>query len=253
VPLDPFDQQALLDEALDSALFTGGGRLGRLAEGVGFRERVQGSVTALRLAEVSPEQLERARLPDWEKRVFLLRVVQRYERLLSERRRADTATILRLALETLEAGGHQWPPFLRTDLVLLMPGLGTRGLTGRFVAALAARGAKVLETDPVIGVDAPDHFLWNRGAPASGHAFLHAPDRLPEALEPPPIHLFRAASVGEELREVLRRVVERGLRWDQVEIIASDPAETAAFFEPAEDKIYRHPTFYDMPDGVENL
>ena len=37
------------------------------------------------------------------------------------------------------------------------------------------------------------------------------------------------------------------------EIIASDPAETAAFFEPAEDKIYRHPTFYNIPDGVENL
>jgi ring-1,2-phenylacetyl-CoA epoxidase subunit PaaB len=36
-------------------------------------------------------------------------------------------------------------------------------------------------------------------------------------------------------------------------IVASDPAETSAFFEPAEDKIYRHPTFYDIPDDVENL
>lgn len=36
-------------------------------------------------------------------------------------------------------------------------------------------------------------------------------------------------------------------------IIASDPAETSAFFAPAEDKIYRHPTFYEIPDGVENL
>jgi ring-1,2-phenylacetyl-CoA epoxidase subunit PaaB len=36
-------------------------------------------------------------------------------------------------------------------------------------------------------------------------------------------------------------------------IIASDPAENAAFFEPAKDKIYRHPTFYEIPDGVENL
>ncbi|HNP35296.1 MAG TPA: 1,2-phenylacetyl-CoA epoxidase subunit B [Woeseiaceae bacterium] len=36
-------------------------------------------------------------------------------------------------------------------------------------------------------------------------------------------------------------------------IVASDPAETAALFEPAEDKIYRHPTFYEIPDGVENL
>ncbi len=36
-------------------------------------------------------------------------------------------------------------------------------------------------------------------------------------------------------------------------IIASDPAESAAFFEPAKDKIYRHPTFYEIPDEVENL
>lgn len=37
------------------------------------------------------------------------------------------------------------------------------------------------------------------------------------------------------------------------EIIASDPQESEALFEPAKDKIYRHPTFYDIPDGVENL
>lgn len=36
-------------------------------------------------------------------------------------------------------------------------------------------------------------------------------------------------------------------------IVASDPEETSAFFEPAEDKVYRHPTFYEIPDGVENL
>ena len=36
-------------------------------------------------------------------------------------------------------------------------------------------------------------------------------------------------------------------------IVASDPAETSAFFEPAEDKVYRHPTFYKIPEGVENL
>jgi len=36
-------------------------------------------------------------------------------------------------------------------------------------------------------------------------------------------------------------------------IVASDPAESSAFFAPAEDKIYRHPTFYEIPDGVENL
>ena len=37
------------------------------------------------------------------------------------------------------------------------------------------------------------------------------------------------------------------------DIKASDPTESAAFFEPAADKIYRHPTFYEIPDGVENI
>jgi len=36
-------------------------------------------------------------------------------------------------------------------------------------------------------------------------------------------------------------------------IVASDPADSAAFFEPAADKIYRHPTFYDIPDDVGNM
>ena len=36
-------------------------------------------------------------------------------------------------------------------------------------------------------------------------------------------------------------------------ISASDPADSSALFEPAEDKIYRHPTFYEVPEGVENL
>lgn len=36
-------------------------------------------------------------------------------------------------------------------------------------------------------------------------------------------------------------------------IRASDPSESASLFDPADDKIYRHPTFYEVPDGVENL
>jgi len=36
-------------------------------------------------------------------------------------------------------------------------------------------------------------------------------------------------------------------------IHASDPAERDAYFDPADDKIYRHPTFYEIPDEVEVL
>ncbi len=36
-------------------------------------------------------------------------------------------------------------------------------------------------------------------------------------------------------------------------IIASDPDEKGALFDPANDKIYRHATFYDLPDEVEHM
>ena len=37
------------------------------------------------------------------------------------------------------------------------------------------------------------------------------------------------------------------------DILASDPGEADALFEPARDKVYRHPTFYDIPDEVKTL
>ena len=36
-------------------------------------------------------------------------------------------------------------------------------------------------------------------------------------------------------------------------IVASDPKETTDLFEPAADKVYRHPTFYTIPEGVKNI
>ena len=37
------------------------------------------------------------------------------------------------------------------------------------------------------------------------------------------------------------------------DIVASSPDEKDSFFDPAGDKIYRHPTFYDVPEDVEYL
>ena len=34
---------------------------------------------------------------------------------------------------------------------------------------------------------------------------------------------------------------------------ASSPEDTGSFFEPANYKIYRHPTFYKIPEGVKYL
>lgn len=37
------------------------------------------------------------------------------------------------------------------------------------------------------------------------------------------------------------------------EITASTPSDKGPLFDPAEDKVYRHPTFYNIPDEVGNM
>ena len=36
-------------------------------------------------------------------------------------------------------------------------------------------------------------------------------------------------------------------------ITASSPDEKDSFFDPAADKVYRHPTFYEVPEGAAHI
>jgi len=221
--IDAFERQAMLDEAMDAAMLHPASDLAALVDGVGFREHVHGAIEALRLAGIGPSDLDRARLADWQKRRFLRQVLARYEELLRERRKADPAALLHLGLAALEQEGGRLPATLDADVVLLLPGLGLRGLAGKLVSALEARGAQVLATDSVVGLETPDMVLWKPTRKPVSLSYLHAPARLPEDVARPEISLFRAASIHDELREVVRRIRERGLALDQVEIVAAEP------------------------------
>ena len=37
------------------------------------------------------------------------------------------------------------------------------------------------------------------------------------------------------------------------DIIASDPGAKAELFDPMQDKVYRHPTFYQLPPDVDHI
>lgn len=36
-------------------------------------------------------------------------------------------------------------------------------------------------------------------------------------------------------------------------LVATQPEDRESFFDPSDDKIYRHPTFYTIPDGIKNM
>jgi ring-1,2-phenylacetyl-CoA epoxidase subunit PaaB len=59
----------------------------------------------------------------------------------------------------------------------------------------------------------------------------------------------------ENARDVYTRRNEGVSIWvvESKHIHASDPEEQDALFESARSKIYRHPTFYDIPDEVGHM
>ncbi len=59
----------------------------------------------------------------------------------------------------------------------------------------------------------------------------------------------------ENARDVYTRRNEGVSIWvvESRHITASDPETGEELFEPAKDKIYRHPTFYNLPDDVKHM
>jgi ring-1,2-phenylacetyl-CoA epoxidase subunit PaaB len=66
------------------------------------------------------------------------------------------------------------------------------------------------------------------------------------------IHAPDAMMALRNARDVYTRRLEGVSVWvvPSAAITASSPAEKESFFDPAADKDYRHPTFYEVPDGV---
>jgi ring-1,2-phenylacetyl-CoA epoxidase subunit PaaB len=69
------------------------------------------------------------------------------------------------------------------------------------------------------------------------------------------LHAADADMAIENARDVYCRRNEGVSIWvvESKNITASDPEDSDPFFEPAKDKVYRHPTFYDLPDEVKHM
>ncbi len=69
------------------------------------------------------------------------------------------------------------------------------------------------------------------------------------------LHAADAQMAIENARDVYTRRMEGVSIWvvESKYITASNPEEAGELYEPAVDKIYRHPTFYNLPDEVNHM
>jgi ring-1,2-phenylacetyl-CoA epoxidase subunit PaaB len=69
------------------------------------------------------------------------------------------------------------------------------------------------------------------------------------------LHAADAEMAIENARDVYCRRMEGVSSWvvESTNITASNPEDQDMLFDPAEDKIYRHPTFYEIPKDVKHI
>lgn len=69
------------------------------------------------------------------------------------------------------------------------------------------------------------------------------------------LHAADAQMAIENARDVYTRRMEGVSIWvvESKYIHASDPADAEMLYEPANDKIYRHPTFYNLPEELKHM
>lgn len=69
------------------------------------------------------------------------------------------------------------------------------------------------------------------------------------------LHAADAQMAIENARDVYTRRMEGVSIWvvESKNITASNPEEAGELYEPAMDKVYRHPTFYKLPDEVKHM
>ena len=69
------------------------------------------------------------------------------------------------------------------------------------------------------------------------------------------LHAADAHMAIQNARDVYTRRNEGVSIWvvESKHITASNPDDQEALFDPASDKVYRHPTFYELPDELKHM
>ncbi len=69
------------------------------------------------------------------------------------------------------------------------------------------------------------------------------------------LHASDAEMALTNARDVYTRRSEGVSIWvvKSTDIVASSPEDRGSFYEPSDDKLYRHPTFFELPDEVGHM
>jgi len=178
-------EQACAD-ALGPASYFGG-----LRERPGLHRALQATLEELGSAGLDPERLPAGAFADRKKHRELREISRRHAAALAGAKAVDAVGLLRRAAAAVEKAGR------RSDAIYLLPeDADLRPLSRRFLEGLAGDRLRI--------VGRADPQAWRAVARRARY--------------------FRATGEENEIREIFRRVLENGWRFDEVEILHTDPS-----------------------------
>ncbi|MDY6796435.1 MAG: PD-(D/E)XK nuclease family protein [Actinomycetota bacterium] len=207
--------EVLVDRVLSRLRDSGGEYLSKLDPGPGLIGTLRSTLADLRLAGLAARDLEGDAFEVRAKGRDIAFLLGEYENELEGFGLVDYAGALRLATERLHGTP---PPLADGTLVLLSSDMLTdlRGLERELWEAVPERHRRLLE------VDQPCEPAKRSPSDASLLAWIPEPASAPRPAGDGTVRMFRAVGEVNEVREVLRRCVDEGIPFDEVEIIHTD-------------------------------
>ncbi|MFH1924616.1 MAG: PD-(D/E)XK nuclease family protein [Planctomycetota bacterium] len=190
--------------------------LGALPPTAGLTEVVYRSVQAIRLAGLKPDQLPLDRFEVDAKGHDLRRILAEYLKELERLALVDYATVLGMANKRVQDDSGE---LLEQTTVVLPEDLHVLAMEQQLLDALPEDRKLLLPVDGPVGSDAKPE------AAESDIAVLRWLPRPADAPSPPDdgtVEFFRAVGEVNEVREVLRRLLGRGIPLDEAELLCTD-------------------------------
>ncbi|MDZ7697766.1 MAG: PD-(D/E)XK nuclease family protein [Deltaproteobacteria bacterium] len=185
------------------------------------------TINELRMAGLGPEDIEPKSFLVPQKAQEIVSLLDTYEAFLSETGRIDRAGLIIKAIQTLQDSKPSNPE----RIVMVLSDFPLMAIEKNLIRMVGGEDLQIVRHSRPVGLDVPTRFFKadkkvkeediEPKADIQLLSWLNAPQNAPLPFGDGTVTLFHALGESNEVREVFRRILSRGLTTDDVEILVT--------------------------------
>jgi ATP-dependent helicase/nuclease subunit B len=212
-PVSPVRAEVIADRIWNSLMDgSGAGYLSALKPGMDLSRALLFTVNSLRMAEMAAQDLGAKHFEDGRKAVEIAAVLKEYLAVLKKEKLVDYPDVLRFAIERMKSD----PRGAVGDAVILLPeNADCEALEHGLIDAIPDENIVRLVSGPEAAQSENDGVMTDIGL----LRFINTPAGAPAPFNDGTVKIFHATGRVNEVREVIRRCLAEGVRFDEVELL----------------------------------